>query len=108
MNSLYIPIKNIFNQQYAADISKKTKSVLKEKRARGINVSPFSPYGYIKDKDNNNKLIIDAEVASVVRRIFDLVCEGYGTKYIAKVLTEENILCPKGRKYKIVKNRVTD
>ena len=87
------PIKNLFNEWYARDISKKRRISNKIKGGSGIPLSP-PPYGYIKAPDNSQSWIIDEEAALVVKRIFDMSYNGMGTFQIATALTEEKILTP--------------
>ena len=87
------PIKNLFNEWYARDISKKRRISNKIKGGSGIPLSP-PPYGYIKSPDNSQHWIIDEEAAYVVRRIFDMSYSGMGTFQIALTLSDEKILTP--------------
>ena len=87
------PIKNLFNEWYARDISKKRRISNKIKGGSGIPLSP-PPYGYIKDPENSQRWIVDAEAAYVVRRIFDMSYSGMGTFQIAVTLSDEKILTP--------------
>lgn len=87
------PIKNLFNEWYARDISKKRRISNKIKGSSGIPLSP-PPYGYIKDPNNSNRWIIDEEAAYVVRKIFDMAYKGMGSFQIALALTEEKVLTP--------------
>lgn len=89
-----MPIKNIFNAQYSKDISKKVKSSFRTLQGDGKFVGAFASYGYVKDKNNRHKLIIDEPAAVVVRRIFELYNSGQGKISIARILNEENIPCP--------------
>lgn len=91
---MLLPIKNIFNEQYARDISKKVQTAVKTKQKAGEFIGSFTSYGYKKSPANKNKLIIDEYAANVVRRIFSLYIEGYGKQKIAKILNSEGILCP--------------
>lgn len=91
---MLLPIKNIFNEQYARDISKKVQTAVKTKQKAGEFIGSFTSYGYKKSPANKNKLIIDEYAANVVRRIFSLYIEGYGKQKIAKMLNAEGILCP--------------
>lgn len=88
------PIKNIFNEQYARDISGKIISTFRNKQESGQFIGAFACYGYKKDPNNKYKLIIDEYPASIVRRIFSMFIEGTGKIKIAKILNEEKILCP--------------
>ena len=85
-----IPFKNVMNEMYARDISKKVRSA---KRIRGNMGEPLSqpPYGYMKDPENPKRWIIEHEAASVVREIFRLYLEGYGQDKIARALQDRGI-----------------
>lgn len=87
------PIKNLFNEWYARDISKKRRISNKIKGGSGIPLSP-PPYGYMKDLEGSQHWVVDEEAAHVVRRIFDMSLEGLGTFQIALALTEEKVLTP--------------
>ena len=87
------PIRNLFNEWYSRDISKKRRISNKIKGSSGIPLGP-APYGYIKSPDNPHKWIIDPEAATVVRRIFSMAMDGKGSEQIATVLTEQKILTP--------------
>lgn len=91
---MLLPIKNIFNEQYARDISKKIQATMKAKQRAGEFIGAFASYGYRKSPVDKNKLVVDPYAASVVRRIFDLYLQGYGKQRIAKLLNEEGVLCP--------------
>lgn len=87
------PFKNILNEMYARDISKKIRS---SHRLRGNAGEPLSmpPYGYQKDPNDNKRWIIDPEAAAVVKRIFKLCLEGNGNEKIARILQEDGVLVP--------------
>ena len=87
------PIKNLFNEWYARDISEKRRLSNKIKGGSGIPLRP-PPYGYIKDPDNPQRWVVDEEAAYVVKRIYDMAMEGLGTFQIAVFLTEQKILTP--------------
>lgn len=91
---MLLPVKNVFNQQYAVDISNKVQSAFKAKQSKGEFIGAFPSYGYKKSNEDHNKLVIDEYPASIIRRIFELFIEGYGKIRIAKILNEEGILCP--------------
>lgn len=91
---ILLPIKNIFNEQYARDISKKVHTAIKTKQKAGEFIGAFTSYGYKKSPINKNKLIIDDYAANIVRRIFSLYIQGYGKLSIAKMLNEEGVLSP--------------
>ena len=85
--------KNIFNDWFARDTSKKIKAVFKAKGMSGKHLS--SPiYGYMRSETDKNLWVIDEETAPVVRKIFKLCIDGYGPTQIARILTEEGIPTP--------------
>ena len=88
-----LAFKNIFNDWYARDTSKKIRAVFK---AKGQSCKPLSKpiYGYKTSEADKYQWVIDKEAANVVRRIFKLCIEGYGPSKIARILTEENVLNP--------------
>lgn len=91
---LTLPIKNVINEQYARDISRKVRSSFQIKQQSGEFVGAFASYGYRKDPLDHNKLLVDPPAADVVRRIFSLYEQGKGKIRIAKILNEEHISCP--------------
>ena len=91
---MLLPFKNVFNEQYARDISSKVKSAVQAKQRQGQFIGAFASYGYRKDPEDHNKLRIDPCAAVVVRRIFDLYEQGNGKIRIAKLLNEEGVPCP--------------
>ena len=88
------PIRNLFNEWYARDISKKRRISNKIKGNAGEPMGQ-PPYGYIKDPDNPKRWIVDDEAAQVIRRIYSMTLEGYGTEQIATQLEKEEILTPR-------------
>lgn len=91
---MLLPIKNIFNEQYARDISKKVHASMKTKQRAGEFIGAFPSYGYRKSPADKNKLVIDEYAAEVIRKIFNLYIEGYGKIRIAAILNEDGIACP--------------
>ncbi len=91
---LLLPIKNIFNEQYARDISAKIHTTMKTKQKAGEFIGAFSSYGYKKSPINKNSLIIDPYAAEVVRNIFAMFTQGFGKQQIANHLNDEGVLCP--------------
>ena len=87
------PFKNILNEMYARDISKKIRS---SHRLRGSMGEPLSqpPYGYMKSAENKKKWVIDPEAAEVVKSVFKMCLEGKGNETIARILQEKQILVP--------------
>ena len=88
------PIRNLFNEWYARDISKKRRISNKIKGNAGEPMGQ-PPYGYIKDPENPNRWIVDEEAAQVVRRIYRMTLEGVGTEQIAAKLEEDGVLTPR-------------
>ena len=88
------PFKNILNEMYSKDISKKVHSsyLLHAKQGKYTGVVP--PFGYLKDPNNKGHLIVDGETAWVVRKIFDYAMESKGSNYIRRRLEREKIACP--------------
>jgi len=87
------PIRNLFNEWYARDISKKRRISNKIKGSSGEPMGQ-PPYGYVKDPDNPKRWIIDDEAAIVVRRIYSMTLDGMGTEQIAAALSQEHTLAP--------------
>lgn len=93
-DNLIIPFKNLINDAYCADTSRKIRSQFEVKRKKGDFIGSFATYGYLKSPDNKNKLIIDETVASVIRDIFKWKIDGMSQQGIADRLNEMGILCP--------------
>lgn len=96
VNNDITPFKAILNDMYAKDISKKIRSVYKEKQKQGEFLGAVAAYGYKKDPANTHKLIIDDKVADIVRKIFDMYVNGTGAKSIVKYLNDKKYLSPSG------------
>ena len=88
-----MPFKNLFNEWFIRDTSRKIRAVLKAKAERGERLGSRAPYGYRKDPDTK-KLIVDDEAAAIVRRIFAMCAGGSGPSQIARILKKEQILTP--------------
>ena len=88
------PIRNLFNEWYARDISKKRRISNKIKGNAGEPMGQ-PPYGYVKDPENPKRWIVDEEAAQVVRRIYRMTLEGVGTEQIAAKLEEDGVLTPR-------------
>ena len=88
------PFKNVFNEWYARDTSKKIRAVFKAKGNSGKHLSTNPPFGYKKDPNDKEKWIIDDEAAATVRRIFQMYVEGYRISEIGHKLTEEKVETP--------------
>ena len=87
------PFRNVMNEMYARDISRKVRS---SHRLRGNAGEPLSqpPYGYLKAPENKKKWIVDPEAAQVVQDIFRMCLEGKGNETIARILQERKVLIP--------------
>lgn len=111
-DDIVMPIKNIFNEFYARDISKKTRSALNARAKSGLYLSSRPAYGYKKDPDDHHHLLVDPESAEVVRTIFIMASTTYGYNTIVKHLTCQQILTPQSYfaaqnpDYEIVKQTV--
>ncbi len=88
------PFKNILNDMYSKDISKKVRAAKRSRALQGLYIGCEAPYGYIKDPNNRNRLIIDEPAAEIVRYIFKLSQEGMGICGIATKLTKKAIPIP--------------
>lgn len=88
------PFKNILNEMYAKDCSRKVKAAYKIKAARGDHHGAYPPFGYKKDPKQVGKLLIDEESAEIVKLIFSLSAQGYGANRIRTYLVENKILTP--------------
>ena len=88
-----MPFKNLFNEWFIRDTSRKIRAVLKAKAERGEWLGTRAPYGYRKDPDTK-KLIVDEDAAVIVRRIFVMCAGGSGPSQIARILKKEQILTP--------------
>lgn len=89
----FTPFKNIMNEYYAKDISKKRRIVNKMKGNAGVPLSP-PPYGYIKNPDDPRFWVVEPEAAEVVRRIYRMALEGYGLAEIAARLAADGVVNP--------------
>ncbi len=94
-------INALINEWYVEDLSENIRSVFKSKMRQGQFLGAFAAYGYLKDKNDRHKLVIDEEAAEVVRKIYRYCIEGYGIKDICLKLQDEGILTPTA--YKISK-----
>ena len=88
------PFKNVFNEWYARDTSKKIRAVFKAKGNSGKHLTTNPPFGYKKDPNDKDKWIIDEEAATTVRRIFQMYVDGYRISEIGHKLTEEKVETP--------------
>ena len=93
-NGLDIPIRAMFNDYYCRNLSANVRAAFDVKRHNGLYIGAFACYGYQKDPENHNRLIVDSEAAEVVKRIYQLYIEGVGTQGICKILNSEGVPCP--------------
>ena len=93
-DSIMLPFKNLMNDSYSRDLSIKVRSQFEIKRKRGEFIGSFAPYGYKKDPENKNHLVIDEHAASVVRDIFQWRISGISNEKIADKLNKSGILSP--------------
>ena len=91
---LMMPLKNIVNEFYAKDISKKVSTAHRRKWTTDEYMCGFAPYGYLKSKTEKNRIVVDEATAGNVRLIYKLFLEGKGYTSIAKYLNEQGIMSP--------------
>ena len=90
----FLVFRDVMNEMYAKDISKKIKSTFKSKGKSGKHVASVTPYGYLKDENDGNHWIVDEEAAEIVRLIFKWTIDGLGPYQIAKLLQEKKVEIP--------------
>ena len=90
----FLPFRDVINEYYAKDISKKIKFTFKAKGESGKHVASSPPYSYLKDGADKNQWVIDQVAAPIVRRICRMTLEGYGPYQIANQLSAEHIPIP--------------
>ncbi len=88
------PFKNILNDMYAKDLSRKVKSAKRQRAYKGYYISAQAPYGYKVDPVSRNRLIVDDEAAAVVKEIFRLSLAGNSLSQISRILTARQIITP--------------
>lgn len=108
LEDINFPLKNLINENYCRDISKKITTAFSTMKKEGKFIGSNAPFGYIKDKEDKHHLLIDDASAKVVKIIFDLCESGLGNTAIAKELNKRNILTPSEYNYKILKIKVND
>ena len=94
-DNVFTPFRNLFNDFYARDTSKKIRAVMRAKGNAGEHLCTNPPYGYMKDPADKKKWIVDEEAAEIVKRIFNLCIAGKGPMQIAKLLTAQHVLTVK-------------
>lgn len=113
-DDIIIPVKNLMNESYCRELSKKLRRQFKIQRANGEFIGAFACYGYCKSTEDKHKLVLDEYAAEVVRGIFVLKMKGYSSKSIADYLNHEGILSPaeykksQGLNYKSGLKRASD
>lgn len=93
-HDIVMPFKNLINDSYCRDLSVKIRSHLAVKRKNGEFIGAFACYGYLKDPENKNHLVIDTYAGPVVQDIFRMKINGYSQYKIADILNEQGILSP--------------
>lgn len=88
------PFKNLFNEWYAKDTSKKIRAIMKSKGMSGEYLSSIAPYGYYKNPENPKEWLVDEYSSKIVKEIFHLCIKGFGPLKISNILKERKILCP--------------
>lgn len=106
-DGLIVPLKNLINEAYAKDMSKKISTAIDIKQRQGKFIGCRAAYGYMKSPEDKNLLIVDREVSDIVVRIFECKAEGMGNGSIAKMLNDEGIASPMRYKYEkgLTKNK---
>jgi site-specific DNA recombinase len=94
VDSLDTSFKTLLYDFYSRDLSRKVRKAKRFRAQRGDFLSPFAPYGFVKDPANKNHLLIDPPAAEVVRRIFRMMGSGHPAEHIAKVLNREAVPTP--------------
>ena len=90
----FVPFKNLFNEWYAKDTSRKVKAALRAKFSVGEYICAYAPLGYKKDPEVKNHLIIDEETRWIVEKIFEYASHGWGAAKITRTLREEKVPTP--------------
>lgn len=93
-DNILLPLKNIMNEQYSKDLSRKLSSTFRIKQLAGEYIGPYGPYGYQKDPNNHHQLVIDPNTAPVVVTIFERKSTGIGNSSIAEWLNGQGVLSP--------------
>ena len=88
----FTPFRNLFNDFYAKDTSKKVKAIIRARGQRGFHVTSPPPYGYVWNPQDKEEWIVDEDAAVVIKRIFALALDGKGPSKIARRLREDNVL----------------
>lgn len=92
-----IQFKNLLHEFYARDASEKVRSVCNSLKSQGKHLG-LCPFGYMRDKEDKHKILVDPVAAPIVKRIFNLYIDGYSLEKIASLFNAENVITPKERK----------
>ena len=87
----FVPFKNLFNEWFAKDTSRKVKTALHAKFAAGERTFAYAPLGYVRHPEIKNAIVIDVETRWIIEKIFDLAYHGAGAAKIARVLVDEHV-----------------
>ncbi len=98
-DQLMAALKNLINDAYAKDISRKISTTMEQKRLRGEFLGAYAPYGYLKDPQDPNKLVIDSEISWIVQEIFEIRATGIGIEKLCRVLNEKRYPSPGRLRY---------
>lgn len=101
MGAMAASIKNLVNDVYSKDISRKIISAFRTKQRNGEFIGLAAPYGYLKSKENKNRFVVDETAAPVVCRIFRLYADGVSIDKIVRILDGDGIDCPRKYRYRI-------
>lgn len=105
-HNIAVPVQGVLNEEHARGTSESVRRTFDKKREKGLHIGSFAAYGYLKDPENKNALIIDEEAAEHVKSIFCWFLNGMSKNAIVRKLNGNGILCPsaykksKGMKYK--------
>lgn len=97
----FTPFRNIMNEWYARDISKKIRSAYKTKALNGEFTGPFPPYGYDRDPKDKHRLIVNQDQSEIVQRIFHLYLNGTSLFRISRILRQEKVLTPRADQFRL-------
>ena len=98
IDSLDTSFRTLIYDLYSRDLSRRVKSAKKARAELGAFLSPYAPYGYVKDPENKNHLLVDTEAADVIRRIFQMAADGTKPWQIAAALNGDGVSSPKNYK----------
>lgn len=94
IDSLDTSFKTLIYDLYSRELSAKVKNAKRMRAEKGLFLSPFAPYGYVKDPENKNRLLVDEQAAAIVRKIFALTIDGVKPTEIAAMLNREGVSTP--------------